>query len=374
MSPSTALQTATRLKTQVDEEFVKFGRFLASYLTAESKSALGVPFLSLRYEFGAIPTGEDEGLSLNQQKAFLGVAIGLIDSQWRRVNLTLSAKEVLQGWDQPVDHLITQTLSETYGNQDIWNYARFQRFAAPSTPAGIYDEIKAMLLDPRISSKTASLVTDVRAFRHAQEALREEHRMIFEEFAARDEEANESNEENEADDDESDDDEISALLMVDGPKNQPPSSLHPSTSSSRRRSSDALVEEEARAWHEWQQVYVAWDTFADEGADLFDKGQYNLLKLYHHVDILKWFRDVGQHAHPAAALLARIYLGQQASPTPALSPSLTRFMQQEQADWIADAAQRAEKRCILHHNWQHYKQLNATLHPATTGVIDTSSA
>ncbi|KAG7402248.1 hypothetical protein PHYBOEH_003507 [Phytophthora boehmeriae] len=617
LSPSTALPTATKLTTQVDGEFTKFGRFLAAYLTAESLRAFGMPFLSVRYEFGAIPSGKDEGLSLDKQKFFLGVDIGLIDSQWRRVNLTLAAREV-QGWDQQVNQLISHTLKESYGIQDIWSYARFQvasdgksalhlannhgdaaptddqhdvlthtlrgcvlnalglgaagsstsgvrrilrllqklleyfaaptrasalqqigsthglpvppysvsmvddaartsssigaianllrtsciryqaycayfqssttldpelenawvqlsmddwqtvteieamlnllapfrveercaphqgatassysllfrrllsvssnasqlkclslddhtivasyaskglprrkakrseaftavgrecltlfrqqvleHFAAPSTPEVICDEIKAMLLDPRISPKVASLVTDARAFRQAQEALREEHRMIFEELATRDDEANNGDEDNEEDADESDDDEMSALLMVDGPKNQPPSTLNASTSSNRRRSSDALVEEEARAWHEWQQVYVAWDAFADEGADLFDKGQYNLLKLYHHVDILKWFRDVGQQAHPAAALLARIYLGQQLSPTPALGSSLTRFMEQEEADWITNAAERAEKRCILRHNWQQYKQLNGTLPPATPHAIDSSSA
>ncbi|ETO72512.1 hypothetical protein F444_11408, partial [Phytophthora nicotianae P1976] len=192
-----------------------------------------------------------------------------------------------------------------------------QHFSTPTTSSEVDDEIKAMLLDPRISSKAVNLVSDSRVFRRAQEALRQEHRVVFQLLAARPSDASSSTEE-EVEEDE-DDDEMSSLLMVDGPKNQPPAAA--STTSSGKRSSDAVAEDEARAWREWQQVYVAWDTLATEGADLFDKGQYNLLKLYHHVNILKWFRDVGQQAHPAAALLARMYLGQQRPPSRALGAS-----------------------------------------------------
>ncbi|KAG6594305.1 uncharacterized protein IUM83_17896 [Phytophthora cinnamomi] len=233
-----------------------------------------------------------------------------------------------------------------------------QQFPAPTTTSAADDEIKAMLLDPRISSKAASLVTDARAFRRAQEALRQEHRVVFELIASRQSETTTNVEEEEEEDDE-DDDEMSALLMVDGPKNQPPAA--PSTTSNGRRSSDAVAEDEARAWREWQQVYVAWDTLASEGADLFDKGQYNLLKLYHHVNILKWFREVGQQAHPAAALLARMYLGHESSPSRSLGASLLRFTKQEEADWVSGAVQRAEKRCILHQNWHQYQQLSASV-------------
>ncbi|CAH0516575.1 unnamed protein product [Peronospora belbahrii] len=238
-----------------------------------------------------------------------------------------------------------------------------QNFTSPSTPLGVDDEIKAMLLDPRISSKAANLVTDTYAFLRAQEALRQEHRAAFELLVAHQGSASpNADDELEGDDD---DDEISALLMVDGPKNQP--STAPSTTTSGRRSSDAVAVDEARAWREWQKVYVAWDTFARDGADLFDKGQYNLLKLYHHVDILKWFRDVGQQAHPAVSLLARIYFGQQRPPFQALGASLLRFAMQEETTWLAGAAQRAEKRCLLHHNWHQYQQLSTN-----TTVLATS--
>ncbi|RLN50789.1 hypothetical protein BBJ28_00019217 [Nothophytophthora sp. Chile5] len=249
-------------------------------------------------------------------------------------------------------------------------------FAAPSTPSAVDDEIKAMLLDPRISSKAASLVTDVRAFRRAQDALRQEHRVIFEELATREAAANVVDEgEVEYVEEEEEDDEMSALLMVDGPKQNPARSRRTSTSKSSKLSANALAEDEARAWREWQQVFVAWDMLAEEGADLFAKGgQYNLLKLYHHVNILQWFRDVGQQAHPAAALLARFYLGQQPPPSQALSTSLSRFLGQEEASWGLEAAHRAEKRCVLHHNWRQCQRLSETL-PATnaeasgTGVV-----
>jgi hypothetical protein len=78
---------------------------------------------------------------------------------------------------------------------------------------------------------------------------------------------------------------------------------------------------------------MAWDTLANEGADLFDKGQYNLLKLYHHVDILKWFRDGGLRACTLVSSFGSLRL------------SL----------WA-----RAEKRCVLHHNWSQYQQLGSS--------------
>lgn len=156
--------------------------------------------------------------------------------------------------------------------------------------------------------------------------------------------------EDESEDD--DDDEMSALLMVDGAKNKPPPSVRASTASRARRSSSADL-----AWTEWMQIDVPWDSHADEGADLYVKGQYSLLKLYRHVDILTWFRDVGQQAYPAEALLARTYLGQQQPSLPELGPFLLRESQ-EGADWDSDTERRAEQRCILRHNWQQRKHLH----------------
>ncbi|GMF39467.1 unnamed protein product [Phytophthora fragariaefolia] len=245
-----------------------------------------------------------------------------------------------------------------------------QYFPAPQTPSTTDDEIKAMLLDPRINPKAADLVTDTRAFRRAEQALRQEHRVVFELISVRHKNANPNSEGEVEDDleDDEDDEEISALLMVDGPKNQPPAAQ--STTSSGRRLNDTIAEDEARAWREWQQVYVAWDTLVSEGADLFDKGQYNLLKLYHHVNILKWFRDVGQRAHPAASLLARMYLGQQLGPSQTFGASLRSFMKQEDPKWVSSAVRRAEKRCILHHNWRQYQHLSANaLSHANDGSI-----
>ncbi|KAL4129711.1 hypothetical protein PRIC2_005718 [Phytophthora ramorum] len=608
-----ALPSASSLNAQVQDEFAKFASFLRSYLAAESQAAMDLPFLSLRYEFRPIAGAATEGEELtetvsSQQKAFLSLAVGFIDSQWRRVDLVLAAKEVPRGWDQQVNQLVTQTLSETYDG-GVVNYARFivdaeadspsalavgggyesstddqedlltrtlrscvvdalgignassfggetsvrrilrllqelekyfkapdrakalaeisashgvadashsassmdelaastltslgavaellrvsctryraywsyfqsparptvaepeletawtqlsvadwstaaeleaifnqlgqfrlekrvaprqgavapsyallfrrllsvttdalslkclsleddysspikrtarrkvklvdtftstgrqclgrlrqliaQHFAGPSA-TNVDSEIKAMLLDPRISSKAGDIVKDKRAFRRAQEALREEHRIVFKLLANQQTGASPHSEEE--DEDVDDDDEMSALLMVDGPKNQPPAASP--TTGSGKRSRDAVVEDEARAWREWQQVYVAWDTVANEGADLFDKGQYNLLKLYHQVNILKWFRDVGQQSHPTASLLARVYLGQLPPPSPALGTSLLHFTEQEEAGWVSDVAGRAEKRCILHHNWQQYQELSSNAVLSTVG-------
>ncbi|RMX64495.1 hypothetical protein DD238_007496 [Peronospora effusa] len=606
ISGNFTLPTMVDVKNQVQDEFTNFSKLLKPYLAAELQAAKGLPFLCLRQEFRPIAQKTTDDEALNPKKAFFSLAIGFIDSQWRRVDLVLAVKTVGRDWDKQVKQLVTETVSKTYDIQSILDYARFhvavdddipsslaaeekyeissdeeedlltrslrrcvidalgvgpgssfgietnvrrilrllqelvrffelpdqthapaevdathdahlsfcltssiedltyaastsfgaianllkascaqfpvywsyfnstvrstatkpqlveawtqlttedwqtvaeieailnhlgqfrledriaprlgavapsyamlfrrllsvttnassfkcysmnepavasslaksaarrkakrvdtftstgrqcilqlrqliaQTFASPSTPLAIADEIKAMLLDPRISSKVANLVTDSHAFHCAQEALRQEHRAAFELLATRNGDGSPSASD-EIEDDDDDDDEISALLMVDGPKNQPPAAS--STSTTGRRSSDAVAEDEIRAWQEWQKVYVAWDTLAHNGADLFDKGQYNLLKLYHHVDILKWFRDVGQQAHPAASLLARIYLGQQPPPFRALGSSLLRFKMQEGTDWVAESAERAEKRCMLHHNWHQYQQLSAS--------------
>ncbi|KAI9908127.1 hypothetical protein PsorP6_002866 [Peronosclerospora sorghi] len=237
------------------------------------------------------------------------------------------------------------------------------KFPSPSSTSAIDDEIKAMLLDPRISAKAADLVTDTQAFRRATEALRQEHRLVFELLAATPGAACPIVEEEVEEED--DDEEFRALLMVDGPQNQ----LSSASCSTNTRKTSALASNEASAWRDWQQVYVAWDTHASNGADLFVKGQYNLLKLYHHVNILEWFRDVGQAKYPAASFLARIYLGHQPPSPQALGASLLRFTAQEKAEWMAQAAERAEKRCLLHHNWQYYQQLSTDAARSSTDDV-----
>uniref|UniRef100_A0AAV1TU66 Uncharacterized protein n=1 Tax=Peronospora matthiolae TaxID=2874970 RepID=A0AAV1TU66_9STRA len=230
-----------------------------------------------------------------------------------------------------------------------------QNFPSPSTPSAVDDEIKAMLLDPRVSSKVGDLVTDTHALCRAQETLRQEHRAAFELLTVCD-----GDEVPGADNETKDelDDEFSALLTVEGPKNQSPT-VSSTTISSRHSSRGAVSEKESRAWREWQNVCVEWNTLAQDGADLFHKGKYNLLKLYHHVNILEWFRDVGQHAHPAASLLARIYLSQHSPPSQFLMPSLSHFAVQEEAIWVSGAAETAEMRCILHQNWRQYQELSS---------------
>uniref|UniRef100_M4B6B0 Uncharacterized protein n=1 Tax=Hyaloperonospora arabidopsidis (strain Emoy2) TaxID=559515 RepID=M4B6B0_HYAAE len=243
-----------------------------------------------------------------------------------------------------------------------------QNFPSLSTPSAVDDEIKAMLLDPRVNPKVGDLVTDTHALCRAQEALRQEHRAAFELLAVCDGDEV-PGADNEIEDEP--DDEFSALLTVEGPKNQSPT-VSSTTISSRNSSRGAVSEKESRAWREWQNVYVEWNTLAQDGADLFHKGKYNLLKLYHHVNILEWFRDVGQHAHPAASLLARIYLSQQSPPSQFLRTSLSHFAVQEEAIWVSGAAETAEMRCILHQNWRQYQELsfNATRSTASNKRIN----
>ncbi|KAF1793391.1 hypothetical protein GQ600_7961 [Phytophthora cactorum] len=137
-----ALPTATNLNAQVQDEFAKFGSFLGSYLASESQAAMSLPFLSLRHEFRPIvgATAEDgvrNDVVSNQEKAFLSVAVGFIDSQWRRVGLVLAAKEVPRGWSQQVNQLVTQTVSETYGIHSVSNYARFHVDSVDDSPSSL---------------------------------------------------------------------------------------------------------------------------------------------------------------------------------------------------------------------------------------------
>ncbi|KAI9915306.1 hypothetical protein PsorP6_008163 [Peronosclerospora sorghi] len=132
-----AVPTAITLPTAVDfshylqEEFAHFTTFEESYLAAESKAAMGKAFLNLCQEFRPIedPTDAQEATSggpSNQQKAFFSVAIGFLDSQWRRVDLVLVTKIMLLETNQPETHLVTQSVFETYNLPSIVNHARFQ--------------------------------------------------------------------------------------------------------------------------------------------------------------------------------------------------------------------------------------------------------
>ncbi|POM79405.1 Hypothetical protein PHPALM_2940 [Phytophthora palmivora] len=139
------LPTALNLGKHVEDEFVKFGSFLRSYLEAESQAAMELPFLSLRHEFRPIVAtvaedGVTDDLVPNQEKAFLSVAVGFIDSQWRRVDLVVAAKEVPRGWAQQVNQLVNQTLSETYDIPSISSYARFYVDAKDDSPSIVADD------------------------------------------------------------------------------------------------------------------------------------------------------------------------------------------------------------------------------------------
>jgi len=66
-------------------------------------------------------------------------------------------------------------------------------------------------------------------------------------------------------------------------------------------------------WSAWMALAINWDEYA-VGADLKTmatgrkKVAYDVWKLYKSIDVLVWFRDVGQKTYPSIAVLARAYL------------------------------------------------------------------
>ncbi|KAI9916896.1 hypothetical protein PsorP6_017803 [Peronosclerospora sorghi] len=78
---------------------------------------------------------------------------------------------------------------------------------------------------------------------------------------------------------------------------------------------------------------------------------------------------MGQAKYPAASFLARIYPGRQPPSPQALGASLLRFTAQEKAEWMAQAAERAEKRCLLHQNCQYYQQLSTDAARSSTDDV-----
>jgi hypothetical protein len=140
LSGVSSLPSASSLNAHVRDEFAKFGGFVGSFLSAELQEAMGLPFATLRHEFRPITGATAAGATRNdvEDKAFLGVSVCFIDSKWRRVELVLAAKEVARGWEQQVDQLIAQTISETYAIDALSTYVRFRvdsTGASPSTLA-----------------------------------------------------------------------------------------------------------------------------------------------------------------------------------------------------------------------------------------------
>lgn len=249
-----------------------------------------------------------------------------------------------------------------------------ERFPAAAQPS----EIKAMLLDPRVKSKVDSLIGDAVAVATAKQELRQEHHSIFMTLAERElaakgtvDEVGAQHAQEAADDDptDSDEDEMSALLAMDGPSKaakQPLVSVSngsgPSTGGSGPGAAATraleLEQAEQEAWDRWQELVVEWEHFASSDAIFLKNGQYNVAKLYQHVDVLQWFKKSGANLYPAVAVLARMYLGR-----PFASVSHNQFVD-ELTDWDfalrtpSDVA-RAEKLRLMKQNWSQWKELSA---------------
>lgn len=260
------------------------------------------------------------------------------------------------------------------------------------------NEIKAMLLDPRIKSKVASLVDDHDEVTKADNELRSEHRTVFMALAEREFAAaggddkrsqqkpepsavgNVGGNDNAADD--SDEDEMSALLAMDGPSKRTSVSQNPlgfaSAGNSNVSNDDGevgasaaaaeamalrtaeLEQAEQQAWQRWQSLAVEWEHFASGGDIFLKNGQYNVAKLYQRVDVLSWFRTSGTQLYPSVAVLARAYLAR-----PAVASAAHDEFVASLGDWDvvglhkpADVHREARLR-VLQRSWRQWKELAA---------------
>lgn len=132
---SSALPAASELNVRVQEEFAKFVTLLRTYLASELQRALGLPFLSLRYGLRSIALSAEEEGQLAGQLQALSISIGFVDSRWTCVHFALAARVVPQDRAEWMNQLITQTLSDSYGIQNPWDYVRFEVSDADRTPS-----------------------------------------------------------------------------------------------------------------------------------------------------------------------------------------------------------------------------------------------
>lgn len=252
------------------------------------------------------------------------------------------------------------------------------------------DEIKAMLLDPRIKSKVASLVDNQDEVARAEDELRCEHREVFMALAEREYAAAGGDDKlsqskaapatnanvgaYDSSPDDSDEDEMSALLSMDGPSKRASASrlslglasgASSNASDGAAGSAEALArraaeleQAERQAWQRWQSVAVEWEHFASRDDIFLKNGQYNVAKLYQRVDVLSWFRASGVQLHQSVAMLARAYLAR-----PAVASAVQDEFVASLGDWDvvglhkpADVRREARLR-VLQHSWRQWKEL-----------------
>ncbi|KAF4133113.1 hAT family C-terminal dimerization region [Phytophthora infestans] len=213
-------------------------------------------------------------------------------------------------------------------------------------PVEDLNDIKALLLDPRIKDKAHSIVSDSSVLAQAETELQFEHALIYQKLFARQAVDEESKGEEPlpsgVSQSSSDliDTALGALLEIDAPAQNVEMSDFQAD----------LSAQAMNAWNEWKNLNVSWPCSTSQ------TGKYNLLDLYRNVDILAWFKESEQLLFTGIAVLARIYLAKPLST--AIQErffSLSGYVVKDLRTRLDE--DRAEMLCLMKANWREYRSL-----------------
>jgi len=203
------------------------------------------------------------------------------------------------------------------------------------------NEIKALLLNPRVKGNAALYVSDKQLLAQAEEKLqaamyqkRFSRRGVDEEHKISDQDVvqptrSEPSATNSA---------ISALLEIDVPDEvSNPGDIH-----------EDMLMNALNSWNYWKSFRVKWANATTT------RSKYNVLELYRDVDVLEWFKNHGELEFPGVAALAKIYLAHPLSTaTHERCFSLSGYVVFELRTRLDD--DRAEMLCLMKANWGEYK-------------------
>ncbi|POM60757.1 hypothetical protein PHPALM_30347 [Phytophthora palmivora] len=167
------------------------------------------------------------------------------------------------------------------------------------------NNMKALLLDPRIKSKAATIVSDCAALARVENELQYEHDTIFKMIKEREligRECKNSEPEPVRGCNRGIPHASSVMVAL-------PDVEMPTENDELRAAYDDLLLKSRNSWNQWKGLVVKWPCSTSTG-------KYYALQLYREVDILAWLRDIGQVGFPAVAALARIYLSKPLSTAP----------------------------------------------------------
>ncbi|KAF4148758.1 hAT family C-terminal dimerization region [Phytophthora infestans] len=213
-------------------------------------------------------------------------------------------------------------------------------------PVEDLNDIKALLLDPRIKGKAHSIVSESSVLAQAETELQFEHALIYQKLFARqaaDEECKgEEPLPSGVSQSSSDliDTALGGLLEIDTPAQNVEMSDFQADLSAQAMS----------AWNEWKNLNVSWPCSTSQ------TGKCNLLDLYRNVKILAWFKESEQLLFPGNAVLARIYLAKPLST--AIQErffSLSGYVVNDLRTRLDE--DRAEMLCLMKANWREYRSL-----------------